>query len=153
ESIDVVLTPWGGGGLTTGIASALAARSPSTRVVACEPETGAPVAASLAAGHPVEVPYRASFVDGAGGKRLLPSMWEEARQLLTGAEVVSLADTAAAVRLLAERASIVAEGAGALPVAAALSGRVEGERIVCVVSGGSIDPHRLAAILEGRVPD
>ena len=153
ESIDVVLTPWGGGGLTTGIASALAARSPSTRVVACEPETGAPVAASLAAGHPVEVPYRASFVDGAGGKRLLPSMWEPARQLLAGAEVVSLADTAAAVRLLAERASIVAEGAGALPVAAALSGRVEGERIVCVVSGGSIDPHRLAAILEGRVPD
>jgi threonine dehydratase len=153
DAVDAVLVPWGGGGLTTGIASAFAAASPATRVIACEPETGAPVSAALAAGQPVEVPYRASFVDGAGGKGILPEMWEHARPLLAGAEAVSIADTAAAVRLLAERAHVVAEGAGALAVAAALSGRVPGERLVCIVSGGNIDPPRLAAILEGGVPD
>ncbi len=153
DGIDTVIIPWGGGGLTTGIASALAARSPATRVVACEPETGAPLAASLEAGEPVEVPYRASFVDGAGSKALLPEMWEHARPLLAGSEVVSLDKAAGAVRLLAERARVVAEGAGALPVAAALSGRVRGDRVVCIVSGGNIDPQRLAAILEGLTPD
>lgn len=153
EGIDAVLIPWGGGGLTTGIASALAATSPATRIVACEPETGAPVSASLQAGHPVDVDYRASFVDGAGGKGLLPEMWEHARPLLAGAEAVALDAAAAAVRLLAERAHVVAEGAGALPVAVALSGRVPGARIVCIVSGGNIDAHRLSEILEGRVPD
>ena len=152
DAIDAVLVPWGGGGLTTGIASALAATSPATRVIACEPETGAPVSAALAAGQPVAVPYRASFVDGAGGKGILPEMWERARPLLAGAEAISIADTAAAVRLLVERAHVVAEGAGALGVAAALSGRVPGERLVCIVSGGNIDSHRLAAILEGHVP-
>ena len=101
----------------------------------------------------MEVPYRASFVDGAGSKALLPEMWEHARPLLAGSEVVSLDAAADAVRLLAERARVVAEGAGALPVAAALSGRVPGDRIVCVVSGGNIDPHRLASILQGGVPD
>ena len=123
DAIDTVLVPWGGGGLTTGIASALAALSPATRVLACEPETGAPLAASLAAGEPVGVDYTASFVDGAGGKSLLPAMWEQARPLLAGAATVTLDETAAAVRLLAERARVVAEGAGALSVAAAMSGR------------------------------
>ena len=80
DDVDTVLVPWGGGGLTTGIASALAAASPGTRVVACEPETGAPLTASLAAGHPVQVDYTASFVDGAGSKALLPAMWERAGQ-------------------------------------------------------------------------
>jgi threonine dehydratase len=153
DAIDTVLIAWGGGGLTTGIASALAAGSPTTRIVACEPETGAPVAAALEAGHPVEVAYRASFVDGAGSKGLLPEMWEQARPLLAGSEVVSLEAAADTVRLLVERVRVVAEGAGALPVAAALSGRVPGDRIVCIISGGNIDSHRLAAILEGRVPD
>jgi threonine dehydratase len=153
DDVDTVLVPWGGGGLTTGIASALAVRSPATRIVACEPETGAPVTASLAAGRPVEVSYTPSFVDGAGSKGLLPEVWERARPLIAGSASLSLEETAAAVRLLAERAHVVAEGAGALPVAAALSGRVEGERVVCIVSGGNIDSHRLAQILEGRVPD
>ena len=150
DDIDTVLVPWGGGGLATGIASALATLSPKTRVVACEPETGAPFAASLAAGEPVAVDYTASFVDGAGGKALLPAMWERARPLVSGAVTLTLEEAASAVRLLADRASVVAEGAGALSVAAALSGRAGAGRIVCIVSGGNIDANRLAGILEGR---
>ncbi len=153
DEVDAVLIPWGGGGLTTGVASALAAVSPSARVYACEPETGAPVSATLAASAPVEVEYRPSFVDGAGSKGLLPDMWELARPLIAGAFVVSIADAAAAVRLLAERVRVIAEGAGALPVAAALQGAAGPGRVVCVVSGGNIDASRLAIILAGNVPD
>ena len=154
DAIDTVLIPWGGGGLTTGIASALAALSPSTRVYPVEPETGAPVAATLAGGGmPTAVDYRASFVDGSGSKALLPPMWERARGLLAGSHVVSLDETAAAVRLLAERSRVVAEGAGALAVAAAVSGRAGSGRIVCIVSGGNIDSSRLAAILGGSTPN
>ena len=149
--IDKVLVPWGGGGLFTGIASALATLSPRTRLYAVEPETGAPLAAALA-GHAEPIEYRASFVDGAGGKSLLPAMWERARPLLAGSYVASLDETAAAVRLLAERARVVAEGAGALAVAAALKHGAAGERIVCIVSGGNIDAERLAEILAGRTP-
>jgi threonine dehydratase len=152
EGIDTILIPWGGGGLTTGIGSAFAAVSPETRVLACEPATGAALAASLAAGSPVEAEYTASFVDGAGSKALLPPMWECARPLLDGAITLTLDETAAAVRLLAERARVVAEGAGALAVAAALSGRAGAGRIACIVSGGNIDAARLAAILEGHTP-
>ena len=154
DGINAVLIPWGGGGLTTGIASALRALSPTTKVYACEPETGAPVTATLAnEGRPLTVDYQASFVDGSGSKALLPTMWERARPLLAGAFALSLDETAAAVRLLAERARVVAEGAGALAAAAAVSGRAGTGRIVCIVSGGNIDSHRLAAILEGRTPD
>jgi len=152
DQIDAVVVPWGGGGLATGIASALRQLSPAAKVLACEPETGAPLSASLAAGHPVPVEYTPSFVDGAGGKSLLPGMWERARPLLSGAASLSLDETAAAVRVLAERARVVAEGAGALAVAAALAGRAGEGRIVCIVSGGNIDAARLAAILEGRTP-
>jgi threonine dehydratase len=152
DAIDAVLVAWGGGGLTTGIASALAAVSPSTRVVACEPETGAPLAASVAAGKPVSVDYRPSFVDGAGSKALLPAMWERARQLVAAAVAVPLDDAASAVRLLASRAHVVAEGAGALPLAAALAGHGGEGRVVCIVSGGNIDSDRLAAILSGETP-
>jgi threonine dehydratase len=152
DEIDTVLVPWGGGGLTTGIASALAALSPRTKVFACEPETGAPLVASLAAGEAVGVDYTPSFVDGSGSKALLPPMWERARPLLSGAFSLTLDETAAAVRLLAARARVVAEGAGALSVAAAVSGRAGEGRIVCIVSGGNIDAGRLAAILEGRTP-
>jgi threonine dehydratase len=153
DAIDTVLVPWGGGGLATGIASALAAVSPSTRVVACEPETGAPLAASFEAGRPVPVDYTASFVDGAGSKALLPGMWERASGLLSAAVAVPLGEVAAAVRTLATRAHVVAEGAGALALAAALAGPGGEGRVVCIVSGGSIDPERLAAILLGQVPD
>jgi threonine dehydratase len=150
---DAVVVPWGGGGLTTGIASALAAVAPGIAVHAVEPETGAPLARALEAGEPRPVDYRPSFVDGAGSRALLPAMWERARPLLSGAHAVSLAETAAAVRLLAGRARVVAEGAGGLALAAALAGSVPGRKLVCVVSGGNIDAARLVAILDGRTPD
>jgi len=152
DGIDAVLMAWGGGGLTTGVASALAAVSPATRVIACEPETGAPLTASLAAGAPVEVDYRPSFVDGAGSKALLAPMWDRAQRLVSAATAVTLRDAAEAVALLATRARVVAEGAGSLPVAAALAGHGGGGRVVCVVSGGNIDAERLAEILRGGVP-
>jgi threonine dehydratase len=151
-AIDAVLVPWGGGGLTIGIASALAAASPQTRVVACEPETGAPLAASLAAGAPVTVAYTPSFVDGAGSKALLPPMWERAQALVSDAAAVPLDAVAEAVRILAGRAHVVAEGAGALALAAALAGHGGTGRVVCVVSGGNIDAELLASILRGETP-
>jgi threonine dehydratase len=153
DDVDAVLIPWGGGGLTTWVASALRALSPRTKVYVCEPDTGAPVTAALANdGVPVPVPFTPSFVDGAGSGALLPEMWERARPLVSGSFAISLEDTAAAVKLLLERGHVVAEGAGALPVAAALAGQAGSGRIVCIVSGGNIDTSRLAEILAGRVP-
>ena len=153
EGFDAVLIPWGGGGLTTGVASALRAVSPDTQVYVCEPENGAPVTATIAnGGVPTRVEFTPSFVDGAGSGSVLDVMWEHARDLVAGSFAVSLADAAAAVRLLLERARVVAEGAAGLAVAAALQGRVEGERLVCIVSGGNIDGARIAEILAGRVP-
>jgi threonine dehydratase len=116
-------------------------------VFGCEVETAAPLSASLAAGRPVEVAYTPSFVDGIGARGLLPEMWPMAKELLAGAIVVSLAETKAALRLLVSRARVVAEGAGAVPVAAAISGRAGGGKLVAVVSGGNIDPEKLAEIL------
>jgi threonine dehydratase len=152
-NIDAVLIPWGGGGLTTGVASALRALSPGAAVYVCEPVTGAPVAAALAnGGEPVPVEFTPSFIDGSGSGSLLPDVWERARLLVTGALPITLEAAAATVKLLLERARIVAEGAAALPVAAAAAGAVEG-RVVCIVSGGNIDSTRLSEILAGRVPD
>ncbi len=154
EDIDAVLIPWGGGGLTTGVASALRAVSPNTKIYVCEPETGAPVAAAIANdGVPTPVEFAPSFVDGAGSGSLLTDMWELARPLVSDAFPISLEAVAATVKLLAERGRIVAEGAAALPVAAALAGAVGNGRVVCIVSGGNIDPRRLAEILAGRIPD
>jgi threonine dehydratase len=148
--LDTVLVPFGGGGLSVGIASAVKALRPEVRVYAVEPETGAPLTAALAAGEPAPIEFTPSFVDGAGGPALLPKMWPLVREALDGAFAVSLDETAAAVRRLAERARVVAEGAGALALAAA--GRVEGSAVVCIVSGGNIDASRLVTILEGRTP-
>jgi len=154
DEFDAVLIPWGGGGLTTGIASAVKTLRPETKVYVCEPETGAPVRAAFAnGGVPVKVEYTASFIDGAGSGGLLPGMWENAHALVTDAFSVALDDAAGAVRLLLERARVVAEGAAALPVAAAVAGLAGTGRVVCIVSGGNIDPHRIAEILEGRTPD
>lgn len=147
---DAVLVPWGGGGLSCGIASALRALAPAVKTYACEVETAAPLSASLVAGRPVAVDYAPSFVDGIGARGLLPEMWPLAKSVLAGAFVASLEETAAAIRLLASRARVVAEGAGAVPVAAAVSGRAGRGKIVCVVSGGNIDLDRLAAILTGH---
>ena len=151
--VDAVVIPWGGGGLTTGIASAVKQLRPETKIYAVEPETAAPLTATLAGGgEPVAVEYTASFVDGAGSRALLPRMWHLARPLLDGARAASLADTANAVRLLAERARVIAEGAGALAVAAALSGELGSGKLVCVVSGGNIDFSTLTRILDGETP-
>ena len=154
DSIDTVLIPWGGGGLTSGVASALHALSPQTKVYVCEPETGAPVTAALAnGGVPTPVDFTPSFVDGAGSGGLLPDMWERARPLIAGSFPISLEATAAAVRLLLERGRVVGEGAAGLPVAAAVAGAAGSGRIVCIVSGGNIDASRLRTILDGGVPD
>jgi threonine dehydratase len=149
---DAVLVPWGGGGLLTGIASAVKALRPETKVYGCEIETAAPLNATLEAGEPREIEYQTTFVDGAGAKALLPKMWALAKPLLDGAHVASLDETAAAIRLMAERARVIAEGAGALAPAAALSGRAGGGKIVCIVSGGNIDFSKLTVILEGGTP-
>jgi threonine dehydratase len=126
--------------------------APRVRVFACEVDTAAPLAPSLAAGSPRAVEYTASFVDGIGAKGLLPEMWPMVKDLLAGSVVVDIAQVAAAVRLLAMRSRIVAEGAGAVPVAAALTGRVGPGTVACVISGGNIDPEKLAKILGGGVP-
>jgi threonine dehydratase len=141
---DAVVIPWGGGGLTTGIASAVKALRPEVRVVTAEPETGAPLAAAFAAGEPRAIDFAQSWVDGAGGPSLLPGMWEHARQLVDEAFAMPLAEVEEAVRLLASRAHVVAEGAGALALAAALQ---RDDRCVCIVSGGNIDPDVYAGIL------
>jgi threonine dehydratase len=146
---DTVVIPWGGGGLTTGIASALHALRPSVRIVTAEPETAAPLAASLAAGRPVEIEYAPSFVDGAGGRALLPTMWARAQELVDEAVAVPLAEVEEAVRLLATRAGVVAEGAGALALAAAL--RRE-DRCVCIVSGRNVDLDVYARIVGISAP-
>jgi threonine dehydratase len=148
---DRVLVPFGGGGLSVGIASAVKAVRPSTRVYAVEPETGAPLTAAFETGEPRPVEYQVSFVDGSGAPAVLPAMWPRAREALDGAFSVSLDGTAAGVRLLAERARVVAEGAGALALAAALANGWD-ETIVCVVSGGNIDASKLAKILAGTTP-
>ena len=145
--VDAVLIPYGGGGLSVGIASALRALKPEARLYAVEVETAAPLAASLAAGHPVEVEYQPSFVDGIGGKSVLPEIWPLARELLDGSLQVSLDEVREAIRLLAERQRVIAEGAGAASLAAALAGRAGGGKLVCVVSGGNIDREALAGIL------
>ena len=146
---DAVVIPYGGGGLTVGVASAMKAMRPELRVYTAEPATGAALAAALPAGEPVDVEYTASFVDGAGSRRVLDPMWPRVRELVDDAFAVPIAEAAGAVRLLAARAHVVAEGAGALALAAALSGRAGAGKVVCIVSGGNIDPAKLAAILQG----
>ena len=144
--VDVVVVPYGGGGLISGIASALHHISPRTRVVAAEVETAAPLAAALAAGGPTPVDYTPSFVDGIGSGSVLEAMWPLVSRLVDESIVVTLGEVADAVRVLATRAAVVAEGAGAAALAAGLkAGRRR--RVVCVISGGNIDAAKLAAIL------
>ena len=146
--IDTVLVPWGGGGLSCGIATALREAMPGARVIGCEAETATPLTASLAAGKPMTVTHMPSFVDGIGGKSLLDAMWPLARDLIARSAVVTLEQIKSAIRLLAARHRVIAEGAGAASVAAALAGHARGVT-VCVVSGGNIDPAVLGAILVG----
>jgi threonine dehydratase len=152
--VRTVLVPYGGGGLSCGIASSLRELAPEVKVYACEVETAAPFAASLALGEPAETERTPSFIDGIGGKSVLEEMWPMARTLLAGSLVSTLEDVVAAIKLLAERAHIVAEGAGATPVAAALRGDGWGGsgNVVCIVSGGNIDITKLETILRGGIP-
>ncbi len=146
---DAVVIPYGGGGLTVGIASAIRALRPATKIFTAEPATGAALAAALDAGQPADVDYRASFVDGSGSRRVLDSMWPLVAPLVDHALAIPVHEVAAAVRLLAERVRVIAEGAGALAPAAALTGRAGTGKVVCVVSGGNINLTKLAEILNG----
>jgi threonine dehydratase len=146
---DAVVIPYGGGGLTGGIASAIKQLRPRTRIITAEPETAAGMAAAFAAGQPADAGYQPSFVDGAGGRQVLDSVWPLVQPLVDDALAIPVAEVAAAIRTLAERVRIIAEGAGALAPAAALSGRAGTGKIVCVVSGGNINLTKLAEIISG----
>ena len=150
--VNTVLVPFGGGGLSCGIATAIRSLRPEVRVYGCEVETAAPLAAAFAAGGPVQCRRTATFVDGIGGPSVLPEMWPPASRLLAGSLVVSLPEVAAAIRHVVRHAAVVAEGAAGAAVAAGLKGLAGPGRYVAVVSGGNIDPDVLATILSGQVP-
>lgn len=149
--VAVVLAAIGGGGLVAGVGSALKALRPEVRVLGVEPETASPMARSLAAGSAQEFPeWQASFVDGAGGRSVFPRMWERMTPVLDGSLVVTLEETRQAMRVMAEKARVIAEGAGALSVAAAMSGRAGAGPIVAIVSGGNIDLDKFAELIGVR---
>ena len=145
--LDTVAVPFGGGGLSCGIALALRALSCKVRIVACEVETSTPLAAALAAGKPVRVERQASFVDGIGSNSVLDDMWPLIKELIDDVIVVSLAETQRAVRELALRHHLIAEGAGAAALAAALSSQCGGTHIAAIISGGNIDSAKLCSML------
>src|SRR5881396_184973 len=143
-----VIASIGGGGLITGVGSAIKALKPETKVFGVEPETAAPAALSFEKGSPQAFTnWKASFVDGAGGQSMFPRMWERMKPVVDGYIVVSLDETKKAMRLLAEKARIIAEGAGALPVAAALTGKAGKGPVVAIVSGGNIDLNKFCELV------
>lgn len=144
---NAVVIPWGGGGLSCGIASVLRQLAPRVKIYAAEIETAAPLSPSLAAGRPQTADYRPSFVDGIGSKMVFATMFEHARQLLDGSLVVTLSEAAQAMKLVAERNRVIIEGAAACAVAAALSGKAGSGKIVAIVSGGNIDLDKFAEIV------
>ncbi len=151
--VDTILVAWGGGGLTCGIASAIHEIKPDVKIYACEIETCTPLTLSYKLGRAAtDIEYVQSFVDGIGGPIMLPEMWKMAKSLIDGTIVVSLEETANAIRILAEWNSIIVEGAGAVSLAAALSGKAGSGKIACIVSGGNIDKTALVKILEGKIP-
>ncbi len=150
--VDAVVASVGGGGLLAGLAAALGALKPATALYGAEPETAAPLHASLAAGRPVYFDgWRASFVDGAGGKSVLETMWPLVRNV-RGSIVVTLDEVARAIRLTAERAHVIAEGAAGCAVAAAIAGRAGAGKVVAVLSGGNIDLTRFAQVTGVQTP-
>jgi len=143
-----VIAAIGGGGLITGVGSAVKALKPDIKVWGAEPETAAPMARSLDMGSPqVFAEWKASFVDGAGGQSVFPRMWQRMRPVVDGCIVVSLDETKRAMRLMAEKARVIAEGAGALPLAAALTGKAGQGPIVAIVSGGNIDLGKFSELV------
>ena len=147
--LDAVIVPYGGGGLSSGIASALLALKPEVPVYAAEVATAAPLAAAMKAGRPTPIEYIASFVDGIGSGEVLEEMWPLVNRLIAGSLVASLEDVAEAVRILATRNRVIAEGAGGASLAAALAGGAGTGKVVCIVSGGNIDITKLESILSG----
>jgi threonine dehydratase len=146
--VRTVIAAIGGGGLITGVGSAIKAVRPDVRILGAEPETAAPYAYSLREGGPRKFPdWQASFVDGAGGQSVTERMWERMQAVVDGATIVSLDEVRAAMRLMAEKTRVISEGAGALALAAALTGKVGEGPIVCIVSGGNIDLSKFATIV------
>jgi threonine dehydratase len=145
-SLEAVVIPWGGGGLSCGIAAVLRTLAPRVRIYAAEIETAAPLAASLAAGEPRTVDYQPSFVDGIGSKVVFRNMFEMAQRLLDGSLVVTLNEAGQAIKLVAERNRVIIEGASACAVAAAQSGRAGAGKVVAIVSGGNIDLEKFAQL-------
>lgn len=150
--VEAIFVPFGGGGLACGIACAIRAIQPKVKVIACELETAHPCKAALAAGAPVETAHEPGFVSGVGFGTVLPEMWPLISSLVDDVITVSLAEVAHAIKVMVENNRVVAEGAGAISVAAALSGRYEYSRVCAVVSGGNIDSSALSTILQGGVP-
>jgi threonine dehydratase len=147
--VDCVVASFGGGGLSCGIAAALKERGSKAKVYAAEPETAAPLARSLAMGSAQKFPdWKASWVDGCGGKSVFPRMWAIAHHLLAGSIVSSLEEIRRALKIVAERNHVIAEGAAACAVAAGLSGKCEGKKVVCVVSGGNIDLAKFSELVK-----
>lgn len=144
--MDAVVIPWGGGGLSCGIAALLRQMAPSVRIFAAEVATAAPLAASLAAGEPRTVDYSPSFVDGIGSKMVFGNMFEHARALLDGSIVVTLDEVAQAMKFVAERNRVIVEGAAACAIAAAMSGRAGAGKVAAIVSGGNIDLEKFAQL-------
>lgn len=151
--VEAIFTPLGSGALACGIACAARALRRDVRVIACELETAQPFTAALRAGRVIATEARAGFVSGVGFHSLLPQLWPLAREMIDGSLTVSLTEVASAIALLARHNRIIAEGAGAIPVAAALSGRHPFRRVCAVVSGGNLDESKLCTILAGKVPD
>jgi len=151
--VAAVIASVGGGGLLTAVASAIKALKPEVRIVGAEPETGAPAALSFATGSPQDFPnWTPSFVDGAGGRGVFPRMWARMQPVVDDYLVVSLDETRRAMRLMAEKARVISEGAGALPLAAALTGKAGSGPIVAIVSGGNIDLAKFAELIDATVP-
>ena len=149
--VAAVLMSIGGGGLITGVGTAVKALKADVRIIGVEPETAAPTALSFAKGSPqVFENWKASFVDGAGGQSLFPRMWERVRPVANDIIVVTLDETKKAMRIMAEKARVIAEGAGAMPLAAALTGKAGKGPIVCVVSGGNVDLKKFTELIGGQ---
>ncbi len=145
--VDTVIIPFGGGGLSCGIAAAIRAMKPDTRIIVAESDAATPLTSALQAGRPVTVKMKPSFISGAGATSVLEEMWPLVSKLVDDTVVVPVDDVANAIRLLFERSKVIAEGAGAIALAAALANDGKFGKTICVVSGGNIDPQVMAAIL------
>jgi threonine dehydratase len=152
SDVEAILVPFGGGGLACGIACAVRAIKPAVKIIACELASAHPLKSAFDAGAPAQTSHEAGFVSGVGFGTVLPEMWPLAKSMIDEVITVSLAQVAQAIRLLAENNRIVAEGAGAVSVAAALSAQYAETKVCAVISGGNIDGEVLATILRGHLP-